>query len=258
MRSRINHERLLGVRIGIIFIFFLICILFSGNKVAGASISEAEPNDSSKQANPIAIGQDVYGSSGAYNRDWFRFVPPISGNVKLYVWCTGADVNPDRVHGVAVDVYDVNKDDISYNNCVNDDEVTPKTSIFAVQSGNIYYVRARNDSRYDNTYYHFKLEYSIDRTKIKKVKGGKKKFTVTWAKNAKASFYQIQYTKKSVFDDYGWNRASVITVSSNNKSKTIKKLAKKKPYFVRVRVARNIQGIVYYSPWSQRKTVKTK
>lgn len=114
------------------------------------------------------------------------------------------------------------------------------------------------NGNYSGLDYHFKVSYVIGKTTIKSVKPAKKAFTVTWNKKAKASFYQVQYIKKSVHQDYGWSKAKTIKVSKKAKSKKIRKLARKKQYYVRVRVARTIKGVTYYSAWSPKKVVKTR
>ncbi len=87
---------------------------------------------------------------------------------------------------------------------------------------------------------------------VKNVKG--KKVTVKWAKNKKASGYEIAYATAKSF------KGSKITNVSGGKktSGTIKKLTKGKKYFVRVRSYKKSGKVKYYSAWSNVKNLKVK
>ena len=95
---------------------------------------------------------------------------------------------------------------------------------------------------------------SSPKTLIKKVDGTKRGFKVTWKKTAKTAGYQVRYSVKSNFT------SSVHTKSFKKKttSATIKKLKKGKRYYVQVRTFTLKNGKKYYSPWSAKKSVKTK
>ena len=87
--------------------------------------------------------------------------------------------------------------------------------------------------------------------KTPSVKAGKKKMTVKWKKLGGGSqTYQIYVLKK------GTKKAKYYT--STKTSKTIKKLAKKKTYFVKIRSYKKISGKTYYGAWSGTKKVKIK
>lgn len=92
-------------------------------------------------------------------------------------------------------------------------------------------------------------------TYIKKLKKAKKAFTVKWKKQStKVSGYQIQYCRKKSFKG-----AKTVTIKSKNTtSKKIKKLKRKKKYYVRIRTYKTVSGKRYYSTWSKVKAVKTK
>lgn len=217
-----------------------------------AAIDEMEPNNSVRQAQLIKVGTYVYGTQDD-EADYFKFVAPISGTMKL----TGYEdwnENTDSSY-TDFDVYDSNQNKLLD---VYDEADTSKagTGTFGVYSGRTYYVKCR--SAYWYSTYHFKVGYNIGTTSIKSVKAGKKAFNVKWAKKEKASFYQVRYIKKSVYSDYGWNKAKIVKLSKKTSSKTFTKLAKKNKYYVSVRVARTISGITYYSSWCKAKTVTTK
>ena len=248
-----------------IILFFILLLSFSIISVDASAIDEREPNDSMLTANTIKIGDTIYGDTevknmGVYdqNDDWFKFTPPVSGTAK--VTYSADSFTKSEWSEVYCGAFDSNENCLAYGW----DEVrtsSSKTITFPVKYGKTYYLKVfgtNGSGIYTNVSYHFTTGYSIGKTTINKVKAGKKKFTVNWTKKSKASFYQVQYIKKSVYDDYGWNKAKTVKVSNKNKSKTIKKLAKKKKYYVRVRVARTIAGKTYYSAWSPKKSVKTK
>lgn len=87
--------------------------------------------------------------------------------------------------------------------------------------------------------------------KTPSVKAGKKKMTVKWKKLGGGSqTYQIYVLKK------GTKKAKYYT--STKTSKTIKKLAKKKTYSVKIRSFKKISGKTYYGTWSGTKKVKVK
>ena len=79
-----------------------------------------------------------------------------------------------------------------------------------------------------------------------------KKITVKWAKNSKATGYQIQYGLKS-----NYSGAKTQNVSKNSiVSRTIGNLTKGKTYYVRVRALKKVSGKTYYSAWSTTRKVK--
>lgn len=93
-------------------------------------------------------------------------------------------------------------------------------------------------------------------TAISSLSKSKKAFTAKWKKqSAQTSGYQLLYSTNSKFK----SRNKYVTVSSyKTTSKTIKKLAAKKKYYVKIRTYRSVSGKKYYSGWSAAKTVVTK
>lgn len=232
-----------------------VCIVALTATTVFAAIDEVEPNDSKQEAQLIKIGDTVYGeSSGGWSsggEDWYKFTAPLSGTGKIYF-----KVDSGEQDYAYASVDNSENREIAY---VYDDLNTDsgKSVTFGVTSGKTYYVSVYNDS-YNNTSYHFYLSYSIGKTTISKITGKHNAFNVKWTKKEKASFYQVRYTKKSVYQDYAWNKAKVVKVAKKYGNKTIKKLSKKKKYYVQVRVARTIKGKTYYSGWSTKKLVTTK
>ena len=92
----------------------------------------------------------------------------------------------------------------------------------------------------------------VPRVKFSKLKvSGKCKVKATWKKLTNISGYQIQYAPNKKF-----KKAKSKTVKST--SVTIKKLKKKKTYFVRVRAYKLVDGKKVYGKWSAVKKVKIK
>lgn len=92
----------------------------------------------------------------------------------------------------------------------------------------------------------------VPRVKFSKLKvSGKCKVKATWKKLTNVSGYQIQYAPNKKF-----KKAKRKTVKST--SVTIKKLKKKKTYFVRVRAYKLVDGKKVYGKWSAVKKVKIK
>ena len=99
-------------------------------------------------------------------------------------------------------------------------------------------------------------------TYLKTPKRAKKAFTATWAKQAtkmstsRITGYQLQYSTSSKFTKATTKLVTVKGYATT--SKKIKKLKKKKTYYVRVRTYKKVGKITYYSTWSKAKAVKTK
>lgn len=92
-------------------------------------------------------------------------------------------------------------------------------------------------------------------TSVSKITPGSKKLTVTWRKQASQTIgYQIQYSSRSDF-----KTQKIVTVTGVSKvSVTLKGLAVKHKYYVRVRTFKTVGGTKYYSTWSPARSAKTK
>ena len=79
--------------------------------------------------------------------------------------------------------------------------------------------------------------------------------TVRWKKQAsQTSGYQIQYSESKSFSSY-----NTVTVKSNSTtSKKINNLYDDQKYYLRIRTYRTVDGVKYYSSWSEKVTAKTK
>lgn len=103
----------------------------------------------------------------------------------------------------------------------------------------------------------FSVKYTIvpKGTSISSIKAKSKAFYVKWKKqSSQTTGYQIQYSTSSKFSG-----AKTVSVSKNSTtSSTVKKLSKKKKYYVRVRTYKKVGKAYYYSSWSKAVSVKTK
>ena len=94
----------------------------------------------------------------------------------------------------------------------------------------------------------------VPSAKIKKIKAKKKSLKLTWKKIKGITGYKIQYSLKKNF-----KKAKTITIKKANvTSKAIKKLKKKKKYYIRIRTYIIANGKTYLSDWSKVRAKKTK
>ena len=89
---------------------------------------------------------------------------------------------------------------------------------------------------------------------ISKLRAKSKAFKASWAKNDKATGYEIQYGTDSKFK----SAKKVAITKKTTTAKTITKLKAKKKYFVRMRIYTTVNGKKYYGAWSAVKTVTAK
>ena len=97
---------------------------------------------------------------------------------------------------------------------------------------------------------------TVKKTTLKSAKNAKgKKLVVQWKKNTAGNGYQIQYSTSKKFAK--GNKTKTISKNKTT-SYTIKKLKKKKTYYVRIRTYKKVSEKTYYSEWSSVKKVKIK
>lgn len=97
---------------------------------------------------------------------------------------------------------------------------------------------------------------TVKKTTLKSAKNAKgKKLVVKWKKNTAGNGYQIQYSTSKKFAK--GNKTKTISKNKTT-SYTIKKLKKKKTYYVRIRTYKKVSEKTYYSEWSSVKKVKIK
>lgn len=95
---------------------------------------------------------------------------------------------------------------------------------------------------------------SLSKPSIKSVKSKKKALKITWKKDSSVNGYKLQYSIKKSFKG-----AKTITIKkASTTSKTIKKLKRKKKYYIRIKTYKVVSGKTHESEWSKVKTKKTK
>lgn len=100
------------------------------------------------------------------------------------------------------------------------------------------------------------LQYtSVKKPKLKSATSpSTKRIKMTWSKVSGATGYQVKW---STYSDFSQNYLTK-SVSSKYLSTTLTTAKSKKTYYVKVRAYRTISGKKVYSPWSSKKTLKTK
>lgn len=86
------------------------------------------------------------------------------------------------------------------------------------------------------------------RKTLKSVTAGKKKLTVKFTKDTKASGYQLQYSTSSKF---AASKTKTLKLGKNTTSRTIKNLKSGKRYYVRIRSYTTVGGKTVYGSWSK-------
>lgn len=86
------------------------------------------------------------------------------------------------------------------------------------------------------------------------MKPGKKKIRVSYSYINNVSGYQIRYSTNKKFK----KGVKVVKAGKNTLSKTLKKLKKKKRYYVQVRGYKKVSGKVVYGKWSSKRSAKTR
>lgn len=120
----------------------------------------------------------------------------------------------------------------------------------------IYAYKTAGDSTFLSEASEARTIYHVAAASIKKIKNNAAKtITVSWGKNTKGSGYQLQYSTDKSFSR---SVKSINISSANINSRVIKKLSKKRTYYVRMRVYKESGNTKYYSVWSPVKSVKIK
>ncbi len=156
------------------------------------------------------------------------------------------------------------------------DEVTGASGIFYYETGKLttlgqIYANIGNPTGYNAKKYNVASSTTKNTsmaactaavpTVLYSVSAKKKAFKYSIKSVKRASGYQIQYSLNSKFrtkKKYKTKIKNISATSANTKNGTIKKLLKKKKYYVRVRAYKIINGKKYYCKWSGKKKVKTK
>lgn len=92
-------------------------------------------------------------------------------------------------------------------------------------------------------------------TQIRSLSKGRNSFTVKWfRKGPQVTGYQVQYSTSKNFN----NPKSKRIKGYNHNTKKVKKLGKKKTYYVRVRTYKKIGNATYFAKWSKVKKITTR
>ena len=89
---------------------------------------------------------------------------------------------------------------------------------------------------------------------IRKIKSKKKSLIISWKRIQNITGYKLQYSTKKNFK----KSKTVIIKKVSVTSKSIKKLKRNKKYYVRLKTYKVVNGKKYQSPWSKRRTKKTR
>ena len=99
-----------------------------------------------------------------------------------------------------------------------------------------------------------KRTITLKKASIKKIKAKRKSLKITWKKVKHITGYKIQYSLNKRF-----KKAKTIMIKKSSiVSKKIKKLKRKKKYYIRVRTYVVIGDNIYQTEWSKKKIKKTK
>lgn len=227
---------------------------------------EQENNNTFKKANKISIGKKYQGTLfDDIDEDWFKVVAPNTGRITATLNCDpDTDVN-DVGDGWDVSVYSAS--DIN-TEIVKEEGIITKGSVrFNAVKGRTYYIYVYSYHYSFPEGYTYQLATSFKGPKatpakkttntskkpVKMVTGvslkvKKKKINIRFKLVSNVSKYQIMYSTKKSFKN-----KKVVTVRSGNV--TIKKLKRKKTYFIRVRaISKNGKA----GAWSVVKKVRVK
>lgn len=240
--------------------------------VVSESNWEQEDNNTFKKANPISIGKKYQGTlSNGMDEDWFKVTAPNTGRITATLNCDpDTDVN-DVGDGWDVSVYSAS--DINTEIAKEEWVITKGSVRFNVVRGRTYYIHVHSYHYSFPEDYTYQLSTSFTGPKVSYVKKNtgitnkkgttnktvqmvtgvslkvkKKKLNIRFRMVSNVSKYQIMYSTKKSF-----KKKKIVTVKKGNV--TLKKIKRKKTYFVRIRaVGKN--GKV--SAWSVVKKVKVK
>ena len=136
-------------------------------------------------------------------------------------------------------------------------EIDQASSIHTKFTAEVYMLDINEGGRDTGYFDGDRLQFYFKTTEIlKSAKNAKgKKIVVKWKKNTAGNGYQIQYSTSKKFAK--GNKTKTISKNKTT-SYTIKKLKKKKTYYVRIRTYKKVSGKTYYSEWSSVKKVKIK
>ncbi|RHN15304.1 fibronectin type III domain-containing protein [Anaerobutyricum hallii] len=227
---------------------------------------EKENNDTFKKADAITIGKKYQGTLfDNMDEDCFKVTAPNTGKITATLQCD-PDMDVNYIEdGWNMAIYSANN---SEDPIIKEEGIVTKGSIkFNVTKGKTYYIHVYNYDLGAPLGYVYHLSTSFKGPKVTSVKKNtttakktvkmvtgvslkvkKKKINIHFKLISNVSKYQIMYSTKKSFKN-----KKVVTVKSGNV--TIKKLKRKKTYFVRIRaISKNGKA----GAWSVVKKVRVK
>lgn len=218
-------------------------------------------NDSTEDAHvTVSAGQTfsktVTKEDGTGDNDYY-YKPSVTGEYTFRISSSDPEADPDM--GIMMlkgaDYGSLNSRDVKYNRGFGYKEMT-----VVLQAGIQYVVYAGVDATMPYTLSLVSApaqpesSVKVAKPKIKSVVSKKaKKAVVTWKKAKGATGYQVTYSAKKNF-----KKAKSVTVSAKKTKAVLKKLAKGKKYYVKVRTLKKVNGKTYSSAYSRTLKVKVK
>lgn len=189
--------------------------------------------------------------------NFYFYKPSVTGEYTFRISSTDPEANPwmDIMMLKGTDGGNLNFRDVKYNRGFGYEEITA-----VLQAGTQYVIEVDG-----NTYCPYTLSLvsapaqpessvKVAKPKIKSVVSKKAKTAVvTWKKAKGATGYQVTYSAKKNF-----KKAKSVTVSAKKTKAVLKKLAKGKKYYVKVRTLKKVNGKTYSSAYSRTLKVKVK
>lgn len=189
--------------------------------------------------------------------NFYFYKPSVTGEYTFRISSTDPEANPwmDIMMLKGTDGRNLNSRDVKYNRGFGYEEITA-----VLQAGTQYVIEVDG-----NTYCPYTLSLvsapaqpessvKVAKPKIKSVVSKKAKTAVvTWKKAKGATGYQVTYSAKKNF-----KKAKSVTVSAKKTKAVLKKLAKGKKYYVKVRTLKKVNGKTYSSAYSRTLKVKVK
>lgn len=205
-------------------------------------------NDYSNEAFNIPLGKTIYGQADTYfsdfdggswdrNYDWYKFVLPSSGAIKIK-YIMNKNANGGKVFTVQL-FKNVQDDDIvrQYNNSAG---TKVERTITANLSKGTYYIAITSDPR-DMVTYSFNIGYTITGSSSLKVTSrSTSALKLAWSGVSNVSGYQLQHKSGD-----SWKTNTTTTSTSY----TAKGLSAGCTYQFRVRAYKKISDKTYYSSW---------
>lgn len=219
-----------------------------------ASGMEGEPNNTYQQADTIKTGVTYTGALQYWNdEDLYRVKLPSDGTAYIK-FKQGGNTSPDKIRdGWKVELYK-GTSATPMQKLETKDAATLKVNL----KKGTYYIRVASKSMVPvGQEYSLKVNYAKapKAVKIKSVKPGKKRATISWSKSKDATGYYIyRSTKKN------GKYKKIATIKKNKTVKYVdkKSLKSKKTYYYKVVAYKKTNGLTATSNMSKYKAVKIK